>query len=237
MSLILLLLAACTGRGAPDPDAKLRGGDLDGAAAAWQAAHGEPLDLDHPAAQALALRAPRDPSITTASLADTVAVARFLEQAPIVRTQSLDLSFARMADLGAALDALAVPPALFAIGRSESLGDRDPYLPGAALPWKGGRIVGWARLPGEPATAGTPGPLEAFGATLDANAPAKLVTIGVSDASGDVYLNVERREDAWWVVAASNADAGARLVLAAESVRDYGGATLRTREGEGFVRR
>lgn len=244
---ILLLTFAC--KAPPDPDARLRAGDLDGAAAAWQALHSSPLDVGHPAAVSLAARAPRDPAITVAVLVDTLDAVRLLEQAPHKRTEALDLTFDRMADLGAALDALAEGPAILVVGRSENPADRDPYTTDAALPWKGGRLVGFARgasaprsaprsaLPSALPSAPRSGPLEALGATVDANPPAKLVTLGAADESGALYLHVERRDGIWQVISASEAHAGARLVLAADSVRDYGGATLRERQGGGFVRR
>ncbi|MDP2311094.1 MAG: hypothetical protein Q8P18_34055 [Pseudomonadota bacterium] len=231
MLAILLLVLAC--KSPPDPDARLRAGDLEGAAVAWEALHGSPLDVAHPAAVSLAARAPRDPSITAALLVDTLEAVRLLEQAPVKRTEELDLTFDRFTDLGAALDALAEGPAMVAVGRSETFADRDPYTTDAPLPWKGGRLVGFALTPSIPPA----GPFEALGAALDANPPAKLVTVGVSDVSGILYLNVERRDGTWWAISASNGRAGARLVLAAASVRDYGGATLRERQGGGFVRR
>ncbi len=210
---------------APDPDARLRDGDL-AAAASASARRGVPLDIDHPVAEILAVRARTDATITTASIADAMEAVRFLEQAPIIRKQGLDLSFARFEDLGAALDALAEGPALLVVGRSENLADKDPFLMGGDLPWKGGRLVGWARTD-----------LAALGRRLDADPPPKLVVVGVRDDSGSVYLNIERRDAAWWPVAASDAVVAARLVLAAEAVRDYGGPALREREGGGFVRR
>lgn len=230
MILPLLLTLACSGT--PDPDALLRTGDLDGAAAAWKVVHGTPLDTDHPVAHVLAMRAPRDPAITVATIADTVGAVRFLEQAPLKRTEALDLTIERLADLGAALDTLAEPPALVVVGRSENLADRDPYTTNAPLPWKGGRILGIVRSPSTAAD-----PFARLGAGLDADPPPKLVVIGVSDATGVVYLNLERQGGLWAVLAASDADAGARLVLAADAVRDYGAPTLRERQGRGFVRR
>ncbi len=231
----LLLAFACSGP--PDPDARLRAGDLDGAAAAWQSVHGVPLDIAHPAAVSLAARAPRNPAVTTALLADTLDAVRFLEQAPVKLTQALDLTFDRLADLGAALDILGVGPTLLVVGRSETPVDPDPYTTNADLPWKGGRLVGFAFTEvtsGSPPAA--PGPLQAFGARVDANPPANLVTLGLRDGTGEVYLNAERGQGTWVVISASNAGVGARLVLAAESVHDYGAATLRERQGRGVVR-
>lgn len=223
MGWTLLLLAAC---GAPDPDALLRKGDVDGAAAAYAERAGAPLDVKHPVAEVLAGRARSDATVTTATIADAMDAVRFLEQAPIIRVQHLDLDFDRFADLGAALDALAEGDALFVVGRSEGLGDKDPYLMGGALPWKGGRVVGWARRD-----------MAALGKSVDENPPAKLVVVGIRDATGEVYLNVERRDGAWVALSASDAKAAARLVLAANAARDYTGPALRAREGGGFVRR
>jgi hypothetical protein len=229
----LLLVFACSGP--PDPDARLRAGDLDGAAAAWQSVHGVPLDIAHPAAVALAARAPRNPAITTVVLAATVDAVRFLDKAPATRTEALDLTFDRLADLGAALDILGVGPTLLVVGRSRTPVDPDPYTTNADLPWRGGRLVGFASgAPSGPPPA-APGPIEAFGATVDANPPAKLVTFGIRDGTGHVYMNAERQYGIWVVISASNARVAARLLLAADSVRDYGAATLRERRGRGVV--
>jgi hypothetical protein len=228
----LLFSLACSAP--PDPDARLRAGDLPGAAAAWEAKNGAPLDVAHPVAVVLSLRAPRDPSITTATIAETVAVTRFLESMPAVRSKPLDLVFDHMADLGAALDALAMPPALVVVGRSENASDTDPFTsPRALLPWKGGRIVTWASV----AAGAAPGAFEALGALIDANPPVNLVTIAMRDATGHLHLTMELRAGAWFAAGASDAYVGARVVLAADSVRDFGGAALRVKQGAGFVRR
>lgn len=233
MLLSLLLALACSAPSAPDPDARLRAGDLQGTAAAWEAVHGAPLDVVHPAAEALAARAPRDPSITAAVLVESLDALRLLEDAPVKRTEVLDLTFDRLADLGAALQALGEGPTMFAVGRSESPMDRDPYTTDAELPWKGGRLVGYAyTVPG-----GASGTFAALGAKVDANPPAKLVTIAARDATGSVFLNVQRQGDIWSVISASNAHVGARLLLAASAVHDYGESTLRERQGRGIVRR
>ncbi|MFN7143169.1 MAG: hypothetical protein ACK4YP_05290 [Myxococcota bacterium] len=223
MGWTLLLLAAC---GAPDPDALLHKGDLDGATVAYAERAGAPLDVEHPVAEILAGRARSDATVTTGAIADAMDAVRFLEQAPIIRTQGLDLTFDRFEDLGAALDVLAEGDALLVVGRSEGLGDKDPYLMGGALPWKGGRVVGWARRD-----------MKAFGKSIDANPPPKVLVVGVRDATGAVYVNVERRDGVWAALSSSDAKAAARLVLAADAVRDYTGPALRTREGGGFVRR
>jgi hypothetical protein len=220
---LAFLLAAC---GPADPDARLRAGDLPGAAEAHAAKHGVPLDIEHPIAEILATRARADTTITTAAIADAVEAARLLEQAPMIRLKSLDLSFARFEDLGAALDALAEGPALLAVGRAENLGDKDPYLTGGDLPWKGGRISAYGRAS-----------LATVGRGLDAHPPPKVVVVGMRDATGEVYVNVEWRDGAWWSVASATPEAAARLLLAAEAVGDYGGPALRAREGGGFIRK
>jgi hypothetical protein len=222
----LLLVSLGVGCRAPDPDGKLRAGDLAGAAVAWEAVRHTPLDIDHPAAEALAARAPRDATITAERIADTMDAIRFLEQAPRKGTKAVDLTFPSFTDWFTALDSLAEPPALVVVGRSESIGDHDPYTQGGALPWKGGRVVGWAHTD-----------LAALGRTIDADPPARLIVVGMRDATGVVYVNVERKDGEWAALAADDAFAAARLVLAAQSVRDYGGATLRERQGRGFLRR
>ena len=211
-----LALAACR---PADPDALLHAGDLPGAGAAAR------VDVAHPVGDLLAFRARTDPSVTIEGIADAVDAVRLLEGAPVVRTQPLDLSFARMEDLGAALEALAEGPSILAVGRADGRGDGDPYT-GGPIPWRGGRVVGWARHD-----------LAALGKQVDADPPPRLVTVAARDATGSVFLGVERREGAWWILSVADPEAAARVVLAAESVRDYGGPALRARRGGGFVRR
>ncbi len=225
---LLLVLPGNTGCAPPDPDARLRAGDLVGAAGAWRELHGALLDTDHPVAEILAIRATGDQPVTTIALEDAMAAVRLLEQAPSAGTRELDLSFTSFTDWFRALEALAVPPMLVVVGRSEGRGDRDPYTAGGALPWKGGRIVGWARSD-----------VARLGSEIEGNPPARLVVVAMRDATGSVFVNLERRDGAWWTVAASRPEIAARLVLAADAIRDYGGpapgAALRAREGAGFV--
>ena len=65
----------------------------------------------------------------------------------------------------------------------------------------------------------------------------KLVTVGIADQTGAVWFTMQREGDAWETVSASDAEAAARLLLAAGSLRDYGAAGLRERVGEGIRHR
>lgn len=201
----------------PDPDALLRQGRLEEAGAAAG------FDPAAPVAQILAGRARRDPSITVATVREAIAAVTLLDGAPQTRTQTLDVPIERLADLGAAADVLAEGARRMAIGRSETLADQDPWTHAVPLPWKGGRLVGSATTN-----------LESLGARLDADPPVKLVTVGLEDTTGRVYITLQHRDGEWDPVSASDAEAGARLALAAGAVRDYGGAALRARMGGGL---
>lgn len=229
---LLALACACSCAGSPDPEALLRARDLAGASAAWERLHGAPLDIAHPVAEILADRAVRDPAITVAALVETMAAVRLLEGGRRVHTQSVDRPFDRAADLLTAASALAEGPALVAVGRSAGPGDPDPAYASAPLPYDGGRVVGAARTdPGGPG-----GDLAELGGRLDANPPARLVTLALRDATGSVWLYTERKDGAWWVLSASDARGAARILVAAELFHDQGAEAMIARVGRGFLR-
>jgi hypothetical protein len=217
--LSLFVLVACQ---PADPDALLHAGRLEEAAAAAT----PPVDVSSRAAQVLGMRARQDRSVTIAVLREAVAAVRLLDESPATRTQKLDVPLDRAADLGAVADALGVGATIMAVGRSETPADPDPWTKAGDLPWARGRVFGYAEHD-----------LAALGARLDANPPVKLVTVGIADQTGAVWFTMQREGDAWETVSASDAEAAARLLLAAGSLRDYGAAGLRERVGEGIRHR
>ncbi|MFZ5475525.1 MAG: hypothetical protein ACOZNI_02015 [Myxococcota bacterium] len=208
----LLLLLACT---RPDPDARLRAHDLDGAAAAWEKRHGTRLDVDHPVADVLATRAARDPSITAATVADTMEAVRALEASPRLGARDADVPFERWEDLLVAAGKLGEPPLIVAVGRSEGVHDKDPWTAGGDLPFRDGRVVGWAR---RAAGEGTEA-LAALGRRLDANPPAKLVTVALRDARGAVAFYARKEADGWWVRWTTDPEAAGALLRLMEAGR------------------
>lgn len=204
-----VLVAALGCRAAdPDPDALLRRHDLDGAAAAWEARTGTPLDADHPVADILATRAGRDPSVDTADVADALDAVHLLEGLAL-GLKSVDLPVPSMEALFGAMEAASPPPRLVVVGRAETRLDRDPWLHGGALPWRGGRVVGWARED-----------LAALGARIDRDPPPRTTSIAFRAGSGagptgTLWLVVRRDPGAWWALSASDPEAAGRLIEAA----------------------
>jgi hypothetical protein len=204
----------------------LRAQDPAGASRAWEALHGAPLDLDHPAAQVLVARARTDPSVTAATIAETMPAIRLLDGFKRTRNKMIDRPFDTAEILLAGIEAVAEPPLLVAVGRSEIVGEPDPLVPGGALPWNGGRLVGWADHD-----------LAALGASLDANPPARLVTIAARDATGSLYLYAEHTEAGWVVHTASEQAAGIHVMVASEILHDHGREAMVAREGTGLLQR
>ncbi len=219
---MLALLLSCA---RPDPDALLRAHDLDGASAAWAAIHGEALDIDHPVADILSRRAVTDPAITAATVAETMRAVRLLEAGKATGVTGLDLPVDQLAPWLGAVEALALPPLLVVAGRSDGALDKDPYQ-GGALPWQRGRLIGFA-------THG----LTALGARVDEAAAPRLVTLRLQDQTGDLLLTFAPLDGIWWTTAASDARAGARLVLAGNLAVEEGTAAAVARYGKGVVGR
>lgn len=199
--MLLPLVVALVGCADPDPDALLRRHDLDGAAAAWAARHGgQRLDVDHAAAEALATRASTDPTITAATVADAMEAVRLLDANPL-GAKDVDSPFPSMSALCGAVERAFPGPWLVAVGRPEVRTDKDPYSAGAALPWTGGRVAGWARTD-----------LAAFGARIDADPPARKGVLAIRTGAGDFWVLLRRDPDGWWVLGASDLDAARRLL-------------------------
>lgn len=219
---MLAVLLACA---SPDPDARLRVHDLDGASAAWAALHGAPLDTDHPVADILSRRAAVDPGVTSATLEATMRAVRLLEGGKPVGLVPLDLPVDTMHTWLGAIEPLAVGSALVAAGRSETGLDKDPYQ-GGPLPWRGGRMLGFAERD-----------LAALGTLVDEAAAPRLVTLRLRDETGELTLTFTRKDGAWWTTATSDGAAGARLVLAGTLAAEAGAAAAEARHGKGWVAR
>ena len=140
MAPMFALLLSCA---RPDPDVLLRAHDLDGASAAWATRHGQELDIDHPVADILSRRAVTDPTITAATVAETMRAVRLLEAGKATGVIGLDLPVDQLEAWLGAVETLLVPPLLVVAGRSDGALDKDPY-PGGALPWQRGRLIGFA---------------------------------------------------------------------------------------------
>jgi hypothetical protein len=227
----MFLLLACTA----DPDGLLRKGELAGAAHAWEVAGNPVIDTTLAGVDALGRRARLDPTVTLPLLAEVTPALRLLERFPQAKTRQLDVPIEKLADLGAALDALATPPAVWVVARSSNLADKDPWTEGGALPWKAGRLVGFA--PAASTSSFTAPSMEALGAMVDADPPSKLVSLAMADATGEVFVTIEREGGAWFSISTTDQPSAARLMLAAGDIRDYGATALRAREGGGFVRK
>jgi hypothetical protein len=219
-------LFACA---APDPDALLRAGDIDAAAAAWNGAHVAQVDLDHEVANLLARR---EPDVTVPRVAEAVDVVRLVEAGPVRSRLELNSPVASIAGVLAGARAAARLPLVVAVGRSDARADVDVLQRGAALPWLGssepgmatarGRLVGWTRY-AAPSGAGTATDVwtsrrgtQDLGAWLDANPPARLVTLAFEDATGAAWIWAERHAgEGWTLIATSSYGAADRMLRGA----------------------
>jgi hypothetical protein len=220
---LLACLCSCT---KPDPDALLHAQDLPGASKAWEKLHGSPLDIDHPAAQALAVRAGSDASITAGKVAEAMSAVRLLERSRGFHAVNVDEPFDTAKDLFAGVEALAAQPVFVAVGRATNPGDPDPTVANAPLPWAGGRLVASSRKG-----------LADLGARLDKDPPAGVVTMALHDTTGELFLFAEHADSGWVVHTASDTRAAVRVMRAAEILRDQGLDTMHAREGEGILER
>lgn len=209
----------------PDPDALLRARDLPGAARALSAREGVTIDLAHPVAEVLAVRAASDPTLTAAEVARTVQAVRRLDAVPAVGLRAVDLSFPDAQSLCGAAAALGRGRVLVVVGRSEHGGDRDPWM-GGALPWTRGRLVGFATEDHA-----------RFGRVVDAEAPARLVTWVIEDETGALVVTTERKPEAWWSHSSNEPRSAARLLLAAHLYATSGAEGVRERNASGLFQR
>ncbi len=203
---------------APDPEALLRAGDPRAAAAAATEMGTPSFDPEHPLVPVIMRRVGAEAHLTMGFVSEAVAAARLLDARPKLGRRAVDRPFEDMATLMAGAERVLTPPAIAAVGRSRSRGDADAYQPGASLPWEGGRMVGWARLDTAPGAA--TGTLVALGRTVDADPPAKLVTLGFEDDRGPLWIFVERDANlGWMAIAASDPERAAAVLVAGERAR------------------
>jgi hypothetical protein len=204
-------ILACSGLGGPTPDPGelLRQGRTDEAVAAYQAAGGTPFAVGHPLAQVLFQRARTDPSVTLGTIAEGVEAASLLDARPRLGLRDLDRPFVSMRALLAGAQAALGPSSYVAVGRSLSRGDKDAHLNGAALPWQGGRIVGWAR-------GAVAGSFAELGARIDADPPARLVSIGLRTPARDFWIFVEKNPDGWIAKTSSDPQVAGPVLLASD---------------------
>ncbi len=218
-------LLACA---APDPDALLRAGDVAGAAAAWNATHDVPVDLDHEVASILARR---EPDASVARVAEAVEAVRLVEAGPVRSRLELNTPVGSFTTVVAGARAVARLPLVVAVGRSDARGDVDVLQRGSAIPWFGsseagmaaarGRLVGWTRYVTADGVGTTTdgwtsrrGTLD-LAAWLDANPPARLVTLALEDATGSVWIWAERGAEGWTLLATSSLGAADRILRGA----------------------
>ncbi len=209
-----LIACAALAPDVSDPDERLREHDLAGAAAAWAALHGEPLDLSHPAADALVRQSASNPSITAALIAETMRAVRLVESAPDTRTQEVDIPLESLTAYASCTVAIlanssrsATPNWLVAVGRSEVPVDVDPFV-GGPTPFHGGRIVGWA----SDAAA-----LTTLFARIDKDPPPRKVTLSLHGSGTDLHLFLTYRNGAWWALSASDAASAAHWITTCPS--------------------
>lgn len=87
-------------------------------------------------------------------------------------------------------------------------------------------MVGWARED-----------FELLGRQVDGGGPPRLVTVRLRDEGGELTITFTPRENAWWCTAASDGDAGARIVLAGNLWGESGTRATRQFYGRGVFRR
>jgi hypothetical protein len=213
---LLLWALACS---RPDADALFRAHDYVAAEAAWEAEHGEAIHLSETISDVILLR---DPRTTVAEAAPLVRAWRLLEDAPVRSRMELEEPFETFRGLIDGARRAAAPPLELVVGRSEARSDGDPYLSGTPLPFAGGRIHGmqtWHTAPVP--SAGAPASGDDLPARIDANPPARLLTIALRDTSGTLYLWAEHTPDGWMLKAASSFPAADRVLRAMKRLDGY----------------
>ncbi len=221
--LVLLALAGCFG---PEPsDAQRRQRANADQIATWNQETGDRLDPDDPMVDAW-LR--RHPDAALDPLAHLVAARGVLDGVPDLGLQSLDLAFDSLSPLLAGASVLLIPPAVVGVGRSSVATDADPLV-GGPFRTRRGVLIGGERWKGGTATS-----LEALGAELDRDPPSLVLTLAAQDATGGVWIQLKRKEGAWWTLSTSNAEIGARLLLASTAVSDEGASVASSRYGRGI---
>lgn len=206
----------------PDPQALLRAGKLTEALEAYAAKGGDVVPAEHATAQTLGKRAATEAWITVPVLVDFTQAAALLESAPQTRLQSVDVSFERWGPMADCTTQSLQVPWRIAVGRTALVGDPDPLESGKPfqnVPYGRGRIVGTASA--LKASYVDVGRVEASAlfAGIDANPPAHRVTVMVTDATGALALNLDRRDGVWWTTSTTDAVAAAEWITRCGSVR------------------
>lgn len=188
----LLLISACAG---PDADVLLHAARVSEASAAYTKQTGRVIDFGHPAADGLARLAAKDKTLTCAEIERRMRPVLLLDQVPLRGRLDLDLTFPALGPvLGAAFDLGGV---VVAVGRSNNPDERAAQ-DGGPLPWVNGRLIGGAESAAE-ATA--------LGATIDANPPPRLVTVGMTDTRTAIFFTAQFKDGGWHVVNSLTPDA------------------------------
>lgn len=206
----------------PDCDAHLRAGDLAAASAVYASQKGQPLSFAHPAADAMARRAPVDPATTCERIADTLTGVLLLDRTPLRGRFSVDMSFGSLATVLS--QAFEMGATVVAVGRSENPGEREA-VSGGALPWVDGRFIGSALNAAD---------ARALGATVDASPPPRLVTIGMSDGVTDVHIALQFKDGGWLAMSSLTPGLASRWLTFADSAERQGPEVARQRYGPGL---
>ncbi|GDX82247.1 hypothetical protein LBMAG42_40580 [Deltaproteobacteria bacterium] len=215
-------LAGCADPPPLDPQALLREGKLGEALAAYALGGGDVVPPEHPTAQTLGKRAGSEPWITVPVLVDLTQAAALLESAPQTRLQSVDVSFERWGPMADCTTERLQVPWRIAVGRTALAGDPDPLLAGKPfqnVPYARGRIVGTASALRPTYVDAGRSEASALFAGLDVNPPAHRVTVMVTDATGALALNLDRRDGVWWTTSTTDAVAAAEWITRCGSVR------------------
>ncbi len=218
-SVVLLLLLA-PGCAPPDPDALLRAYKLDEAAVAFESATGTPLSFDHPAADGLARRAAHDPSLTCAEIARRMRPVLLLDDTPLRGRLDLDLTMAALTPT--LLAAFELGAVLVAVGRSSNPGERSA-ADGGDLPWSDGRLIGGATTSVEAAQ---------LGATVDGAPPPRLVTVGMSDGSAQIFFTAQWKDGMWQTVNSLTPELAGTWINFADFGARQGADAARARYGD-----
>ena len=213
---LITLLLACSH---PTADALLQSGKVADAARAWHDETGRTLDFGHPAADGLARRAALDRTLGCADIERLMQPVLLLDHTPLRGRLTLDLSFPTLGPVLAAVFELGGQ--IVAVGRSEN--PREPEVAhGGDLPWEDGRLVGSATTSAEAL---------ALGASVDAHPPPRLVTVGMSDGTNEVFFTIQHSEGLWLTINSLTPPAAAQWINFADYAAQQGADAARARFG------
>jgi len=165
--------------------------------AVWAQLGRPDIEAAHPVVQQFVQRARKDPALEYQVLEDLVGRCMLLDSQPQVGREVLDLpALAELVPAARALGAHGV-----ALGRAIRRTDPDPSA--GAGPWRCARRV-----------------------LLETSWPEPMLrslVIGATDGTTRVYLDIKLQAEGPWAYAASDSEAGARWLEAAQLFRDAGG--------------